>query len=118
MTPIGSPVIAQMGLVARLRTSLSQMSVRIEGLIGAGMPALSSAAEIAWRRSEIVPSGSPRANLFFVPGELRMTPGSMTSFAELIMQPTTRSSPIERARRSPGSRIDRSGRAVPVASAR
>ena len=47
MTPIGSPVSAQIGLVLRLRNSLSQMSTRIVVLIGAGTPARSKAVAIA-----------------------------------------------------------------------
>ena len=91
MTPIGSPVSAQIGLVARLRSSLSQISTRMVSVIGAARHARSSSAEIALIRRDSVPSGSPSVNLFLVIGEFLITPGSITSLAELIMQPITRS---------------------------
>ena len=118
MTPIGSPVRAQIGLVLRLRNSLSQMSTRIVVLTGAGIPARSKAAATLSIRRDTVPSGSPRVNLLRVPGELRMTPGSTTSFIELMTQPMTRSSPIARSKTPPGSSSDRSGRGTPVSGQR
>ena len=117
MTPIGSPVNAQIGLVERLRRSLSQISTRMFSVIGAAMPWASSSAEIAWMRRETIPSGSPSVNLFLVIGEFLMIPGSATSLAELTMQPRTRSWPISRASAPSGSSRDRSG-AGAFASAR
>ena len=53
-----------------------------------------------------------------VAGELRITPGSTTSLAELIMQPMTRSNPMLRASTPPGSSRDRSGFGRPFSGQR
>jgi len=65
---MGSPVRAQIGLVLRLRSSLSQMSTRIVAVSGVEIPAHSKACEIVCGRHEILPSGSPRVKRFLSAG--------------------------------------------------
>ena len=101
MTPIGSPVIAQIGL-SEIAEQLFPDLGRIVALTGAVTPAARSRRD-RLKPAELAPLGPPRAERFWVPIELRITPGSATALAELIMQPMTRSSPTVRASIPAGS---------------
>ena len=67
-------VSALSGLKQTLPSSLSQISSRIRGRMGALSPPLMSAAAIARQRSVVVPSSSPSERR--LPSTCSMTPGA------------------------------------------
>ena len=67
-------VSALIGLKLRLPQSLSQISLRMSPITGALNPARVNAAEIAWTRADVDPSGSPSVNR--LPSTTCTTPGA------------------------------------------